>query len=191
MGAVRRINWILMLVLGVIFAEEAVGVVVFDFEDAPCYGGAAEIECYMEGVCGSDMTVVGGAVSDALWPGGISGPLGCDNYVRSWGWCSSSGFSMCFEEAPITSVSFDFGLVFSSLYVYADGEEVFRNGWRCWDSGNSGTIFFDSPVTTLRFSRGCFGEIEMDNLVVTVVPEPATVFMLGLGGLILRKRRLR
>ncbi|UCC23235.1 MAG: PEP-CTERM sorting domain-containing protein [Planctomycetota bacterium] len=189
MGAVRRISLVAMLVLGAIFAEEAVGVIVFDFEDAPCYGGAAEIESYMEGVCGSDITVVGGSVSDALWPDGISGPLGGDNYVRSWGWCSSSGFSMSFEETPITSASFDFGLVFSSLYVYADGEEVFSNGWRCWDSGNSGTIYFDSPVSTLLFSRGHFGEIEMDNLVVTVVPEPATVLILGLGGLVLRKRR--
>ena len=191
MGAARRISWIVVLVLGAIFAEEAAGVVVFDFEDAPVYGRAGEIEVYMEGVYGSDITVVGGAVRDALWPGFISGPLGGDNYVHSWEWCGPSGFSISFEEAPITSVSFDFGVVFSSFYVYGDGEEIFREGWRCWGSDNSGTIYFDSPVTTLRFSNTWFGAIEMDNLTVTVVPEPATVLLLGLGGLVLRKRRLK
>lgn len=191
MGAVRRISWIVILVLGVIFAEDAVGVIVFDFEDAPVYGGAGEIEAYMEGVYGSDITVLGGTVRDSLWGGGISGPLGDDNYVRVWGLCGGSGFSISFEEEPITSVSFDSGVVFSSFYAYGDGEEIFRDGWRCWGSDNSGTIYFDSPVTTLQFSNTWFGEIEMDNLTVTPVPEPATVLLVGLGGLILRMRRLK
>ncbi len=192
MGAVRRIGWLVVLFLGVILAEDAAGVIVFDFEDAPVYGRAGEIEIYMEGVYGSDITVDGGSVRDALWPGVISGPLGGDNYVRAKGWCGSSGFSISFEEVPITSVSFDFGVVFSSFYVYGDGEEIFREGWQCWGSDNSGTIYFDSPVTTLRFSNRCFwGEIEMDNLTVTPVPEPATVLLVGLGGLMLRMRRLK
>lgn len=191
MGAVRRIGWIVVLVLGAIFAEDAVGVIVFDFEDAPVYGRADEIEAYMEGVYGSDITVVGGTVRDALLGGWISGPLGDDNYVRAWGWCGGTGFSISFEEVPITSVSFDSGVVFSSFYAYADGEEILGEGWRCWGSDNSGTIYFDSPVTTLRFSNRCFGEIEMDNLTVTPVPEPATVLLVGLGGLMLRMRRLK
>ncbi|UCF43289.1 MAG: PEP-CTERM sorting domain-containing protein [Planctomycetota bacterium] len=192
MGAVRRIGWIVILVLGVILVEDAGGVIVFDFEGAPVYGRAGEIEAYMEGVYGSDITVVGGTVRDALFGGWISGPLGDDNYVRAKGWCGPAEFSISFEEVPITSASFDSGVVFSSFYAYADGEEIFREGWRCWGSDNSGTIYFDSPVTTLRFSNRCFwGEIEMDNLSVTPVPEPATVLLVGLGGLILRMRRLK
>jgi hypothetical protein len=188
MGAVRRISWI-VLVLGALFAEDAAGVIVFDFEDAPVYGGSAEIEAYMEDVYGSDITVLGGTVRDALLGGWISAPLGDDNYVRAWGFCGGTGFSISFEEAPITSVSFDLGAVFSSFYAYADDEEILRDGWQFWGSDNSGTIYFDSPVTTLRFGNTWLGEIEMDNLTVTPVPEPATVLLVGLGGLILRMRR--
>ncbi len=189
MGAARRISCIVMLVLGVILAEDAAGVIVFDFEDAPVYGGPGEIEAYMEGVYGSDITVVGGTVRGAIRPGRINGLLGDDNYVRVKDWRGRAEFSISFEEQAITSVSFDFGVVFSSLYVYADGEEIFSERWHFWESDNSGTIYFDSPVTTLRFSNKCIGEFEMDNLVVTPVPEPGTMLVLGLGGLMLRRRR--
>ena len=189
MAAIKRVNILGLVVLGVLWVGDAAGVVVFDFEDAPCYGGAAEIETYMEDMYGSDITVVGGSVRDAIIPGFIPGPLGGDNYVRAGIFGGPSWFSFSFNEQPITSVSFDLGVVFSSFHVYADGEKIFSERWHFWSSDNSGTFYFDSPVTTLKFSNSCFGEIEVDNLAVAPVPEPSTLLLLALGTVMLRRKR--
>ncbi len=173
-----------LVVLGVLCVGDAAGVVVFDFEDAPYYGRAAEIEAYMEDIYGSDITVTGARVKTWF----SSGPLGDDKYIYASPWLGKSCLSISFNEDPITSVSFDLGIIISSFTAFADGQEILRESWRCWFSDNSGTIYFDSPVTTLQFTDSCIGIIELDNLVVTHAPEPTTLLLLGLGAVMLRKK---
>jgi hypothetical protein len=187
MAAIGRTGLSGVLILGAIFAGSAAGAVVFDFEGAPLDGGAGEIETYMEGLYGSGITVVGGTVRDSLG-GGFSAPLGDDQYVMACDDCASSSISISFDDMAITSASFDYGVVSSSFYVLADGATIFGRAWRDWGSGNTGPISFGSPVTTLAFMSDSPGEIEIDNLVVTPVPEPSVVLLLGLGAMVLRQR---
>lgn len=183
MASIRRVSILGLVVLGVLCVGDAAGVVVFDFEDAPCYGRAAEIETYMEDIYGSDITVTGARVETWFF----SGPLGDDKYIYASPWLGKSCLSISFNDVPITSVSFDLGMIFSPFYAFAEDEEILSEGWHCWASDNSGTIYFDSPVTTLQFRDSCIGIIELDNLVVTPVPEPATFLLLGLGVVMLSK----
>jgi hypothetical protein len=188
MAAIERTGLLGLLILGAIFAGAAAGAVVFDFEAAPLYGGAAEIETYMEGLYGSAITVVGGTVRDWLIPDVLRAPLGNDQYVRACDGWGTSSISISFDDVAITSVSFDYGVVSSSFYALADGAVIFRQGWQGWGDDNTGTISFGSPVTTLTFMNDSPGEIEIDTLVVTPVPEPSVVVLLGLGAMMVRKR---
>ncbi len=174
--------------------------VLFDFEDAPFMGGAGEIEEYMESVYDSDVTMIGGRVAN--WSPGPHGPfgpgpLGPDNYIQAGpDYCPSSWFSFSFNEVPITSASFDWGtklgvegpipLPVVALQVYADDVKIFSRECDWQDSsGNTGMLFFDLPVTTLKFMLvgPAFFEIEIDNLTVTPVPEPATIALMTFGAM--------
>ncbi len=188
--------------IAALFVQNAVAVSVgvnevkfFDFDDAPYMGGAADIEAYMEDIYGSDITVSGGLVGDGIFPGPLHDYPG-DLYIQAgpdWGTYS---FSFSFEDHPITSVSFDWGVRLNAFHAYADGVEIFSSpGWDCWTWGNSGIIDLlginPDGITTLKFSDSYLGEIEVDNLIVTTaIPEPATISLLGFVGVLalLRKR---
>ncbi|MHC4740242.1 MAG: PEP-CTERM sorting domain-containing protein [Planctomycetota bacterium] len=169
-----------------LFVENAPATtILFDFEDVPYCGDVTVIESYMEVLYGSDITVTGARTKTCFF----SGPLGEDKYIYTSQWLGKSSLSISFNDQPITSVSFDLGMIFSSFTAFADDREILGKGWRCWSSDNSGTINFDSPVTTLQFNDSCIGVIELDNLEVTTVPEPTMVLLLGLGTFFLRKRK--
>jgi len=169
-----------------LFLESAAATtVLFDFEDVPYCGNAEVIETYMENIYGSDITVT----SARAKTGFFSGPLGDDKYIYASPWLGKSCLSISFNEEPITSVSFDLGMIISSFTAFADGQEILSESWHCWSSDNSGTIYFDSPVTTLEFTDSCIGIIELDNLTVTPIPEPTTFLLLGLGAVVLGRRK--
>jgi hypothetical protein len=116
--------------------------------------------------------------------------------MQSFPLLGSRWFSFSFNEVPITSVSFDWGTEASAFYAYADGTEIFEHKFSLLSSGTTQTFFFNTPVTTLKFkgSRPSF-EIQIDNLIVTPfhavepIPEPATITLLGLGTLVLSRKR--
>jgi len=182
--------------------------VLFDFDGAPYLGGlpvgslAGAVEDYMEQIYGSAVTIDGDNLFAGIVGNGcFNGPLGqdegkpFDHYIQAGPSLGIHWVSFTFEEVPISSVSFDWGIALNAFHAYADGVEIFSSpGWRFWSRGSSGTIHFDSPVTTLRFSDSWIGEIEVDNLIVSPVshsPEPATIVLLGLGSLILLRRKRR
>lgn len=199
MNVLKGSAFLVVPLIAALFVQNAVAVSVrvnevkfFDFDDAPYMGGAADIEAYMEDVYGSDITVSGGLVGDGIFPGPLHDYPG-DLYIQAgpdWG---TYWFSFSFEDHPITSVSFDWGVRLDAFHAYADGVEIFSSpGWDCWTWGNSGIISFDSPVTTLKFSDSYLGEIEVDDLIVTTaVPEPATISLLGLAAAVLALLRKR
>jgi len=178
----RDLGWFsgIVIALAVVFAmSTTASAILFDFEGVSDPGNAAAIEAYMEGIYGSDITVKNAKV-------GITGPLGSDNYITTYSWSDPHWFSISFNEVPITSVSFDWGVEYDRFHAYADGVEFFSKGYGYWSYGNSGTYYFTSPVTTLKFSDGFLGAISIDNLNVTPasaapIPEPATLFLLGSG----------
>jgi hypothetical protein len=187
---VRRLEvsklWLVLAANVLLIVQNAAATtILFDFEDVPYCSDATVIESYMEGLYGSDITVTGARAKTCFF----SGPLGEDTYIFATPWLGKSSLSISFNEEPITSVSFDLGMIFSSFTAFADNQEILGKGWRCWSSDNSGTINFDSPVTTLQFNDSCIGIIELDNLEVTTVPEPTMVLLLGLGTFFLRKRK--
>jgi len=175
--------WLTLVVSVLLFVDSAAAtIVLFDFEDVPYCSDVGVIETYMEDIYGSDITVTGARAKTCFF----SGPLGDDKYIYASPWLGKSCLSISFNEEAITSVSFDLGMIISSFTAFADGQEILRESWHCWFSDNSGTIYFDSPVTTLQFTDSCIGIIELDNLTVTPVPEPTTFLLLSLGAVILR-----
>lgn len=194
----KKLGFLTSLLIAALLVQNASAVaVLFDFDDdnLPWWSGAAAIESYMEGVSGSDITVVGGRVGNGIIPGPLHDYPG-DHYIQTGLACGQHWFSLSFNELPIIAVSFDWGVRMGTFRAYADDDEepFFSNeGWHWWTSGSSGTISFESPVNSLKFTGSCFlGEVEIDNLVVSHTPEPATISLLGIGGALLtltRKRR--
>jgi len=161
--------------------------VMFDFDTLSQDDGAAVIEAYMEGIYGSDITVVGPTLY--VNKGGNLGPdaaIVTANVSPRW-------FSISFNDVRITSASFDWAIYVDAFHAYADGVEIFShtvvNAPGTW--GNTGLIVFPSPVTTLLFTDSSNGAIGIDNLEVTPVPVPGAILLgiLGLGaaGFKLRK----
>jgi len=185
---------IVAAVLCAFVGNAAADIVCFDFDELASGSGPKTIESYMESVYGSDIKVKHAIVDDD------AGLLGPDSFIQNKPSSGKNWFSISFNERPITAVSFDWAVEEDTFHALAaivgdDDDDVefidiFSENWRWRASGKSGTIYFDSPVKTLKFNSSFLGKIQLDNLCVRPVPEPATVCLLGLGGLVfLRKRK--
>ena len=155
----------------------------FDFDDAPTNCGNRDIENHMEGIYQSDVTVRNCFIDDD----GILDNYRGDRYLQN-----SNGddwFSIAFNDCQITAVRFDWGTRANNIYCEADGVEIFQySNHRLgrWRSGDCDWIYFDKPVTTLRFRDSGWGEFCIDNLSVQkicAIPAPGAVVlgMIGVG----------
>lgn len=139
--------WLLAIIALAVFSGNAIAALVkFDFDALPCLGGPTAIENYMENIYGSDITVNHGIVSDGIIPG-ILGP---DHYIQTFPLLGSRWFSFSFNEVPITSVSFDWGVEASAFYAYADGTEIFRHKFSLLSSGYHRNLFLRHPCHYLE-----------------------------------------
>lgn len=181
-----------LLILGFIIflafaASRNVSAATFDFDALPYPAGPATIEAYMQGIYGSDITVVNAIVGNGV----SKGPLGPDHYIQSDLSLGYDWFEIRFETMPITSASFDWGATWNEFVAEADGAVIFDSGYTVYQSGFFSTEFLE-PVTVLRFhDHGC-GEVEIDNLVVASVPIPGSLWLLGscVIGLAAMRRRI-
>jgi len=168
-------------------------IICFDFDELASGSGPAAIEAYMESVYGSDIKVKHAIVDDD------AELLGPDSFIQNKPSSGKNWFSISFNEHPITAVSFDWAVEEDTFHALAaivsddddDGEfiDIFSEDWKWRASGRSGTIYFDTPVKTLKFNGSFGGKIQLDSLCVRSVPEPATVCLLGLGGLVFLCKR--
>jgi len=182
---------------------------------APDYVASANqrVSDYMTSEYGSTVTATGAAA----WRNAETTPLGwdwpgkadTDQWLRTYGSQSVTHgvFQISFDDVPITSFSGDF-----HVFVDTEGEDFTIKAYGSnygdryspnsgallgsisWSTGVGSDRFSVSFVPTqsislLVFSDGGWYDIAIDNLDVTPVPEPATILLLGFGGLLLRRRR--
>lgn len=172
--------------------------VLFDFDDAPYTNDTSQIEAYMEGIYGSDITFENGRIGDGL----IMGPTwdyDGDQYLQSLNvpWLPN-WFKITFEEVPFTELSFQWGMRQDPIYVEVDGVEIFSRGYS-WPnlSGYSGLLrLSDFGLTSgseIYVHDRYIGEVNIDDLYVKPVPEPTTMLLIGSGliGLAGFRRRLK
>lgn len=193
--------------------------VTFDIEGALIGGIAPDyvvsanqrVTDYMTSEYGSSVTATGAAAwrnaesspLDLDWPGKTD----TDQWLRTYGSQSVTPgyFQISFDDVPITSMSGDF-----HVFVETGGDDFVVRAYdstygdrynpnssaliaeQSWNFGTGSDVFdidFSSPVSLLVFSDGGWYDIAIDNLTVTSVPEPATILLLGLGGILLRRRK--
>jgi len=193
--------------------------VTFDFESAiiggssPDYVASANqrVTNYMTGEYGSSVTATGAGAwrnaesspLDLDWPGKID----TDQWLRTYGSQSVTPgyFQISFDDVPITGISGDFHVFIETegsdftvkAYDSSYGDRYSPNSGalvteQSWNFGTGSGVFdidFSSSVSLLVFSDSGWYDIAIDNLKVTSIPEPATLLLLSLGSLYLRKRK--
>ncbi len=184
------------------------GIVTFTFGDALVEGdNALTISDYMTAEFGSAVTIANAKVEHNIVEEGLpdwTGKAGDDNFVWTFGASPNTrAIDIYFNEVSITGMQFD-GFVFDStppvdfqVRAYADDgspDPIYSQQWTVSGDGQailSGWIDFTDPVNHLWFSDGGRYDIGIDNLVVNVVPLPASilldVFAVGLAVRELRK----
>ena len=172
------------------------GMVTFDFDSLDSGTDAAEIGSYMTDVYGSTVTV-----TDATTNNTAGGYLDDSMHLIDTQPDGRHIFTISFGETPISGLSFDWRRQQDEIHldvVYMNGTEVkdvfldISNGSDGGSASGPGEwiSFDDGFVRELTFHDSNRGFIEIDNLVVSPVPLPASIllgaFAVGLSGWKLR-----
>ena len=173
---------VLLMMATLLVPSPATSTVMFDFDDvAPSSrqsAGGPQIEVYMEGLYGSNVTV--SQKTSAVRGASILDPADLDNsYLQLGKGKRAQAIVIHFDDDPIDSFSIDFKLFkkAKNFSIYADGELISLDALSKAEKkkGMSGqkTIFFDTPVHTLEFV-GKKKSFAIDNLVVDLPEEEET-----------------
>ncbi|MFW6155004.1 MAG: PEP-CTERM sorting domain-containing protein [Planctomycetota bacterium] len=172
----------------------ASGSTLFTYDSLSIGASAGEIQDYMEGIAGIATELTGG--TNQPYVNNI-GPLGDEYgpYVYTAG--ENMGWVEFRFEEPLQSCEFHWAVLNGSLRVYADDHQFLVTDpvRDAWDRRNHPTRFggYDSSFHRLRFEgvwgEGQSGAIGVDNLIIQVVPEPAAMGLLAMGGVALIRRR--
>lgn len=167
---------VLVVVFGTVGMATAADV-TFDFEALSSGASSTAISAYMTGLYGSAVTVSATGSPEA--EGGFFTLLGPDKYIESEPDRADQAIIITFAT-PISAVSFDWGSALDDFYADADGVNFFFDDYNLIKTGSTSFVFA-TPVYSLSFHDGGIGEIGIDNLKVTSVPEPGTLVLLGSG----------
>ena len=164
--------------------------VTFDFQSLGLPANETDIAAYMTGLYGSTVQVTGalGVAGHVTSPGLPTRHIGNKQTGVLF-----DEINISFVQVPIMSVQFDWevldngtntGPVGFAFFAY-DVNDVqiasFNYTGSIPHTETTSLITFSQPVARLRFTDDGVHAIGVDNLIVTMVPEPATVLLLGAG----------
>ena len=166
----KRILWRGLFFLTVLLADRpalAASMVLFDFDQIQSHSkkgvNASDIEAYMEGLFGSDITLSQKTtdVNSALRVGKGKG---------------APAITIDFGVNPIDSFSIDFQLFrkAKSFTILADGvivnqQTLSKAQQNAGLTGHQGSYFFDTPVHTLQFVGLQKKSFAIDNLAINII----------------------
>jgi PEP-CTERM motif-containing protein len=178
MSRISRSAFIVFIAVILGWPTQAASTVLFDFDyiHATSKKGVtgADIEFYMEGLYGSDLSVSQKttAVRGPSIYGGASGDAD-NSYLRVGKGKGAPAITINFGENPIDSFSLDFQLFkkAKSFSILADGELINQQTLtkaqkKTGLSGHQNVYFFDAPVHTLQFVGLKKNSFAIDNLLI-------------------------
>lgn len=164
--------------------------VTFDFNGLQAGDDIGE---YMEtvlddslGVSDSDVALSGAAAIDTGL--GLGGAFGDGNMFVASDLVTPNDdtITIRFNTVSIRSVSFDWGTTLNPFVAETEHGIFFQHDYAFSESGHfpdSGTFTFAQPAHELIFHNSGLGNVGIDNLVVTAVPVPGGLWLLGSGAL--------
>lgn len=168
-------------------ASAMADMVVFDFDDIQTQSRrgatASDIEVYMEGLYGSDITVSPNATAvrssgrnTLNFPNSPTASLnGNGGYLKVGRGRGHSGITVDFGDHPISSFSIDWRIFKGgkSFTILADGEVIdlhtlSKAERKSGLTGHQDTYYFDTPVQKLEFIGLKKKSFAIDNLVINI-----------------------
>ncbi|MFA7257214.1 MAG: PEP-CTERM sorting domain-containing protein [Kiritimatiellales bacterium] len=204
---------IAVMTLAVVFSAFAGTTLVFGFDTTDSgsdvngieYEGIKQSITYSGAVSGSGTNLFNfldgtndqvnfeiGAVGDLAGLSGTFTPVGGNFNIGGNGGAVDGGTSGTqFDSGEAWVLTFSTDVILNAVRYYgedADGQTILTNGVAVagspFTSEFSGASIFVNANETLTFGQAGSGTYALQDFTITVIPEPATLAMLGVGGLL-------